>query len=144
MNYIEIALSFLEGLALIASPCILPILPLMLGASVDGGRKRPFGIITGFVFAFTAFAMLSRQIVNDLGIDLNIIKYGSLALLALFGFILLSEKLSAVFNHATGRFANLGSNLTANSGDGFFGGIFIGMLIGLIWTPCAGPMTALK
>ncbi|MBU6140776.1 MAG: cytochrome c biogenesis protein DipZ [Proteobacteria bacterium] len=142
MNYIEIALSFLEGLALIASPCILPILPLMLGASVDGGRKRPFGIITGFVLAFTAFAMLSRQIVNDLGIDLDIIKYGSLALLAFFGIILLSEKLSAIFNRATGKFANLGSNLTTNSGDGFFSGIFIGMLIGLIWTPCAGPILA--
>ncbi len=142
MNYIEITLSFLEGLALIASPCILPILPLMLGASVDGGRKRPFGIITGFVLAFTAFAMLSRRIVSDLGIDLNIIKYSSLALLTLFGFILLSEKLSAIFNRTTGRFANLGNNLGANSGDGFFSGIFIGMLIGLIWTPCAGPILA--
>ena len=142
MNYLEIGLSFAEGLALIASPCILPILPLMLGASVDGGKKRPFGIITGFVIAFTVFAMLSRQIVSSLGIDLDIIKYGSLVLLAVFGLILLSEKLSGIFNQLTSRFAGLGSNLTANSKDGFFSGIFIGMLIGLIWTPCAGPILA--
>lgn len=142
MNHIEIGLSFLEGLALIASPCILPILPLMLGASIDGGKKRPLGIIVGFVFAFTAFAMLSRQIVNSLGINLDIIKYGSLALLALFGAILLSEKLSAIFSNATSGFAHLGNKLSANSHDGFRSGIFIGMLIGLIWTPCAGPILA--
>ena len=142
MNYIEIGLSFLEGLALITSPCILPILPLMLGASIDGGKKRPLGIIVGFVFAFTVFAMLSRQIVNSLGINIEIIKYGSLALLALFGAILLSEKLSAIFSGATSGFANLGNKLSNNSQDGFFSGIFIGMLIGLIWTPCAGPILA--
>jgi len=139
---IEIGLSFLEGLALIASPCILPVLPLVLGASVDGGRKRPFGIITGFVLAFTTFAMLSRWLVSHLGINLDVIKYGSLAFLALFGLILLSERLSAVFSAATQRFANTGSTLTANAKDGFLSGILIGILIGLIWTPCAGPILA--
>lgn len=142
MNPIEIGLSFLEGLALIVSPCILPVLPLVLGASVDGGRKRPFGIITGFVLAFTAFAMLSRQLVNALGIDLDIIKYGSLILLGVFGLILLSERLSAFFSRLTQNFANTGTNLTANAKDGFGSGILIGMLIGLIWTPCAGPILA--
>ncbi len=142
MHPIEIGLSFIEGLALIASPCILPVLPLVLGASVEGGKKRPFGIITGFVLAFTAFAMLSRKLVATLGIDLDIIKYGSLIFLALFGLVLLSERLSAIFSGATQRFANTGSNLTASAKDGFFSGILIGMLIGLIWTPCAGPILA--
>lgn len=142
MNPIEIGLSFIEGLALIASPCILPVLPLVLGASVDGGKKRPFGIIVGFVLAFTAFAMLSRKLVATLGIDLELIKWGSLIFLALFGLVLLSERLSAIFSSATQRFANTGSTLTANAKDGFFSGILIGMLIGLIWTPCAGPILA--
>ena len=142
MNLIEIGLSFVEGLALIASPCILPVLPLVLGASVDGGRKRPFGIIVGFVIAFTAFAMLSRKLVGSLGIDLDYIKWGSLVFLALFGLVLLSERLSAVFSSATQRFANAGNSLTTNAKDGFFSGILIGMLIGLIWTPCAGPILA--
>lgn len=142
MNPIEIGLSFIEGLALIASPCILPVLPLVLGASVDGGKKRPFGIIVGFVLAFTAFAMLSRKLVATLGIDLELIKWGSLIFLALFGLVLLSERLSSIFSSATQRFANTGSTLTANAKDGFFSGILIGMLIGLIWTPCAGPILA--
>ena len=57
MHPLEIGLSFLEGLALIVSPCILPVLPLVLSSSIEGGRKRPFGIITGFVIAFTIFAL---------------------------------------------------------------------------------------
>ncbi|MFO1243454.1 MAG: hypothetical protein U1E36_09730 [Rickettsiales bacterium] len=126
MNLVEIGLSFLEGLALIASPCILPVLPLVLSASVEGGRKRPFGIILGFVLSFTLFALLSRQLVSALHIDLEYIKYGSLVLLAAFGIILLSEKLSASFGAWTQRFANAGTNLTANVHDGFLSGVVIG------------------
>lgn len=142
MSTLEIGLSFTEGLALIASPCILPVLPLVLSASADGGRKRPFGIILGFVIAFSLFALLSRKLVMAFNIDLDYIKYGSLILLAMFGLILLSSKLSEKFSELTGRFASAGSNFSANAKDGFFSGILIGMLIGLIWTPCAGPIIA--
>ena len=142
MNPVEIGLSFLEGLALIVSPCILPVLPLVLSASVEGGRKRPFGIILGFVIAFTLFALLSRKLVMAFHIDLDHIKYGSLILLALFGLVLLSESLSEKFSALTQRFASAGSTLTANAKAGFGSGILIGMLIGLVWTPCAGPILA--
>src|SRR5271155_2165026 len=125
MNPVEISLSFLEGLALIASPCILPVLPLVLSASVEGGRKRPFGIILGFVLAFTLFALLSRKLVMAFHIDLDYIKYGSLVLLGLFGLVLLSESLSVKFSVLTQRFANTGSNLTANAKAGFGSGILI-------------------
>ena len=127
---------------MIASPCILPVLPLVLGASVEGGRKRPFGIILGFVIAFTAFALLSRKLVMLLNINLDVIKYGSLVFLALFGLVLLSGKLSNKFSALTQRFADAGGNLSANAKDGFGSGILIGMFIGLVWTPCAGPILA--
>jgi cytochrome c biogenesis protein CcdA/thiol-disulfide isomerase/thioredoxin len=142
MNPIEIILSFLEGVALIASPCILPVLPLVFSASLDGGRKRPFGIIIGFVLAFTAFALLARKLVMISGIDSEIIRNISLVLLALFGLILLSEVMSAKFSNATQRFANAGGSLLNNNKDGFFSGVLIGALIGIVWTPCAGPILA--
>ncbi len=142
IQLLESGLSFLEGLALIASPCILPVLPLVLGASVEGGRRRPFGIIIGFVLAFTAFALLSRKLVMLLGINLDAIKYGSLVCLALFGLVLLSEKLSSRFSALTQRLAGAGSALSAEAKDGFCSGLLIGALIGLVWTPCAGPILA--
>lgn len=142
MNSLDIGLALLEGLALIVSPCILPVLPLVLGASVEGGRRRPYGIIIGFVVAFSAFAILARKLVLLLGIDLDLVKNTSLILLALFGLILLSKTLSDHFGALMSWAANLGNRLAAGGGEGLFTGIIIGALIGLVWTPCAGPILA--
>lgn len=142
MNFIETGLALLEGLALIVSPCILPVLPLVLAASVDGGKKRPFGIIIGFILAFTVFAFLSRKLVTAFGLDLDTIKYGSLALLGLFGLVLLSEKLTEKLARLTQPLANIGNTYSAKKTDGFFSGVGIGALISLVWTPCAGPILA--
>jgi cytochrome c biogenesis protein CcdA/thiol-disulfide isomerase/thioredoxin len=143
INLIEPALALAEGVALIVSPCILPVLPLVLSASIDGGRKRPFGIIIGFVLAFSIFALASRKIVNAFGIDLDIIKNASLVFLGLFGLVLLSSALSEKFSGLTQGFANAGNKYTTgNKPDGLLSGILIGAFIGLIWTPCAGPILA--
>jgi len=142
MNPIDIGLAFLEGLALIVSPCILPVLPLVLAASAAGGKSRPYGIIIGFVLAFSLFAILARKLVALLGIDLDLVKDASLVLLALFGLVLLSEKLSEKFSSLTQGAANFGNDLAAKGGEGLLSGILIGALIGLVWTPCAGPILA--
>ena len=142
MTPLESGLAFAEGIALIASPCILPVLPLVLGASVDGGKKRPFGIIIGFVLSFSLFALASRKIVGALGIDVPVVRNISLFLLALFGLVLLSSKLSEKFSAATQGAAALGGRLSSGGQGGLLSGIGIGALIGLIWTPCAGPILA--
>lgn len=142
MNTIDVGLAFIEGLALIVSPCILPVLPLVLAASVDGGKRRPYGIILGFVLAFSLFATVARKLVALLGIDLDVIKDVSLVLLALFGLVLLSAKLSQKFSALTQGAANFGNQLASAGGEGLLSGVMIGSLIGLVWTPCAGPILA--
>ena len=142
MSAIDIGLAFLEGVALIVSPCILPVLPLVLATSAGGGRRRPYGIIIGFVLAFTLFALAARQLVSLLGLDLDLVKNASLVLLALMGLVLLSSRLSKKFGALTQGLANLGNDLAATKGEGLLGGIAIGALIGLVWTPCAGPILA--
>jgi cytochrome c biogenesis protein CcdA/thiol-disulfide isomerase/thioredoxin len=142
MNAVDIGLAFLEGLALIVSPCILPVLPLVLATSATGGRSRPYGIILGFVLAFSAFAIAARELVSLLGIDLDAVKDVSLVLLALMGLVLLSAKLSEKFSALTQGAADIGNRLAGTGGEGLLGGILIGALIGLVWTPCAGPILA--
>lgn len=142
MNTVDIGLAFLEGLALIVSPCILPVLPLVLATSATGGRSRPYGIIIGFVLAFSAFAIAARELVSLLGLDLDAVKDVSLVLLALMGLVLLSEKLSEKFSALTQGAADVGNRLAETGGEGMLGGILIGALIGLVWTPCAGPILA--
>lgn len=142
MNWLDIGLSFVEGIALIVSPCILPVLPLLLSTSLSGGKMRPYGIITGFVIAFSAFVLLSREIIQALHVSPDVIRDGSLVLLLFFGLVMLSDKLSQKFSEWTQSFADLGSQLSQQNQGGYLSGCMIGALIGLVWTPCAGPILA--
>lgn len=143
MSMVDNVLAFIEGVALILSPCILPILPLILSASIDGGKTRPIGITTGFIVSFCLFAFFSRWLILTTGISLDVVKYASLLLLTLLGIVMLSGRLSEKFNALTQRLADVGNRFSSNSNEGgFVSGLGIGALIGLIWTPCAGPILA--
>jgi cytochrome c biogenesis protein CcdA/thiol-disulfide isomerase/thioredoxin len=143
-EFITIALAFLEGFALIISPCILPILPLLLSGSLEGGKRRPLGIITGFIATFALFTFFSRKLVQVSGIDLNVIRYISFGLLLLFGIIMLSSYLTEKFAQLTQRLANMTAIATPNAAiqGGFSSGLVFGGLLGIVWTPCAGPILA--
>jgi len=143
-NILNIGLGFLEGFALIISPCILPILPIILAGSLTGSKKRPFGIIIGFVLIFALFTFFSRKLVQYSGIDLNLIRDVSFIILILLGIVMLSTYLTEKFGQLTQRLANTGSTFSVvnNPQGGLISGILFGGLIAIIWTPCAGPILA--
>ncbi|WED43580.1 cytochrome c biogenesis protein DipZ [Legionella cardiaca] len=144
VDFLDVILAFFEGFALILSPCILPILPIVLAGSLSGSKKRPFGIITGFVISFSLFAFFSRQLVQYSGIDINLIRHISYGILLLLGIVMLSTYLSEKFSYFVQRIIGTGANLSRanNPQGGFVSGIFLGSLIAIIWTPCAGPILA--
>ncbi len=135
-------LAFIEGFALIISPCILPILPIILAGAIEGGRRRPLGIIFGFVLTFALFTFFSRDLVQHLAINLDLLRQIAFGLIFIFGLILFSDYLSEKFNRATQGLANVGSHLTANGKPGFLSGFILGLLISLVWVPCGGPILA--
>lgn len=141
---LNILLGFLEGLALIVSPCILPILPIILSGSLEGSKKRPIGIIIGFILTFALFTFFSREIVQYTGIHLIWVRYISYAILLLLGVVMVSTYLSQQFSVVTARVERMGSFLMGNPNTKgrFMDGVFFGGLVGLIWTPCAGPILA--
>jgi cytochrome c biogenesis protein CcdA/thiol-disulfide isomerase/thioredoxin len=141
-EFINIGLGFLEGIALVISPCILPILPIILSGSLTGGKKRPIGIISGFILIFSLFTLFSRKLVELSGIDLNLVRNFSFYLLIIFGAILISTKLSEIFSNLTQKISLFSGKIGNKPDDGFFSGILFGSIVALIWTPCAGPILA--
>lgn len=143
-DFITIILGFIEGFALIISPCILPILPIVLAGSLAGSKKRPLGIIIGFTLSFALVAFFSRKFVQYTGIDLNTIRHLSYLILLLLGLIMISSYLTEKFSRLTQNLANVGSSFSSviNPQGGFYSGLLVGGLIAIIWTPCAGPILA--
>jgi cytochrome c biogenesis protein CcdA/thiol-disulfide isomerase/thioredoxin len=133
--------AFLAGLFTVLSPCILPILPAILSAGTAQGRLRPLGIIIGLIASFTFFTLALTAIVQVTGISPNILRYGAIGLIFLFGLVMIFPRLSNLFAQITTPFANLGQVMTRPS-NGFGGGVIFGLALGLLWTPCAGPILA--
>ena len=145
---IDIALylrGFLEGLAITLSPCILPILPLILSASVSEEKNRPYGVILGFILSFSLFTLLSHWLLEALGLDPGIIQTVVYVLFFLFGLTLLFEGLSDKFSAQSQWFTKPGQWFQglSNNLKGFTGGLVLGVGLGFIWVPCAGPLLAI-
>ena len=137
--FLLIFFAFLAGIVTILSPCILPILPVVLSGSVAGGKKRPFGIITGFVVSFTFFTLTLSTIVKATGIPADTFRLLSIVIIIGMGLSLLLPQFQVVLEKLFSRLANLAPKATQ---DGFWGGILVGLSLGLIWTPCVGPILA--
>lgn len=134
-----VAFAFIAGVVTVLSPCILPLLPIIL-SSADGSKQKPLGVVTGFVASFTFFTLFLSSIVQLSGISANSLRFISIAVLAVFGLTLLIPAIQARLEILFSRFAGLAP--TGNQQAGFWGGILIGLSLGLLWTPCVGPILA--
>jgi cytochrome c biogenesis protein CcdA len=132
------ALGFLAGLLSILSPCVLPLLPMVLGSAATAHRFGVAALAAGVVVAFVAAGLL----VAGLGsaIDPDTLRTASAVLLGAIGLILLSTTLRNRFALATGGISNLGNRLSAGiAGNTFKGQFILGLLLGAVWSPCVGP-----
>lgn len=141
-----IAFSFLAGLATVLSPCVLPVLPAILSAGASGGRLRPLGLILGFIVSFAFFTLALTSLVQLFGLSANALRYIAIIIIGFFGLVMLIPSLSDRFAWFTSSVADLGAKIQSHSlqsgQSGFFSGVILGLALGLVWTPCAGPILA--
>lgn len=144
--FLLIFFAFLGGVVTVLSPCVLPVLPAILSVSAGQGRLRPLGVILGLICSFIFFTLALTTLVQALGISANILRYIAIGIIALFGVVALIPAMGDRFAVWTGGIANYGSSLQSKTrqfqSGGFWGGWLVGLALGLVWTPCAGPILA--
>ena len=132
-----IVIAFIAGLVTAVSPCVLPILPIVLAAGSGGDRRRPYLIITGLIASFAFFTLAATQIIRSLGLPDSALRDAAIVVIAVFGLTLLVPALSNAWDRASARLPAAGARLARK---GVPGGLITGVGLGLVWTPCAGPI----
>lgn len=137
--FILIIFAFLGGIVTILSPCILAVLPVILSGAT-GGKSKPLGIVSGFVLSFTFFTLFLTSLVNIVGISPNALRILAVVVLIVFGVSMLVPALRIWTEKMFSKVANLAPS--ADKGKGYASGLVIGLSLGLLWTPCVGPILA--
>ncbi|WP_412026865.1 cytochrome c biogenesis CcdA family protein [Deinococcus yunweiensis] len=130
--------AFVGGVLTVLSPCVLPVLPVLLSGTV-GGRGRPPGIIAGFIASFVLLTLFLASIVSALNLSPDVIRWAAVALLLAFGLTLAVPALHTRFELVMARAV---PQRQGRDGDGFLGGVLVGATLGVVWTPCVGPILA--
>ncbi|WP_318875815.1 cytochrome c biogenesis CcdA family protein [Sinorhizobium meliloti] len=135
-----IALGFLAGILSILSPCVLPLVPVVLSGAVAQHRLAPLALAGGVALSFTAIGLFVATVGFSIGLDLAVFRMASAVLLVVAGGVLLIPRLQTQFATAAGPLSNWTQNRFGGmSSAGFSGQFGVGMLLGAVWTPCVGP-----
>jgi cytochrome c-type biogenesis protein len=134
-----LALAFLAGGLSILSPCVLPLLPITLGAAA-GHRFGPVALAAGLSLSYVAVGLFVAVIGFSIGIDTDLFRGIAAAAIIAIGFLLVLPRLEGKLAVASGPMTNWADRrLAALRGSGLAGQFLIGALLGAIWSPCVGP-----
>src|ERR671928_42931 len=128
-----LVIGFLAGFLTAISPCVLPVLPILLAGGASGGRRRPYAIIAGLVLSFTVFTLTAAWIIDKLGLPDDFLRNAALVLLFVVAATLLVPQLGELLERPFLR-------LTRRRPSGSSGGFVLGLSLGLVFVPCAGPI----
>jgi cytochrome c-type biogenesis protein len=135
-----VGLAFLSGVLSTLSPCVLPILPLVLGAAASERRTGPAALAAGVGLSFAVLGLFVATIGFSIGLDNGVFRIVAAVLMIAVGFALIVPRVQARLAIVGGPIANWAdqrlSNLSTSSVAGQFG---IGILLGAGWSPCVGP-----
>jgi cytochrome c-type biogenesis protein len=134
------ALAFLAGVLSILSPCVLPLVPVVMAGAAAEHRAAPLALAAGVAISFTAIGVFVATIGFSIGLDMTVFRTTSAVLLVLVGAVLVMPQLQAKFATAAGPLSDwTQSRFRGMSTSGIGGQFGVGLLLGAVWTPCVGP-----
>lgn len=141
INFTTYGLSFIAGILSILSPCVLPLLPIIVGTALNTHRFGPYVLALGLTISFTVIGVFIATLGNSLGIEPELFRQVVAILFILFGIVLLSTKMQSFFTNMTNGLGNSGHRLINKfSTDSLAGQFGLGLLLGVVWSPCVGPI----
>ncbi|HEV7438492.1 MAG TPA: cytochrome c biogenesis protein CcdA [Methylobacterium sp.] len=136
----QLGLAFLAGLLSVLSPCVLPLLPLVLGAAASEHRLGPAALAAGLALSFTAIGLFVATIGFTIGLDTDLFREVAAILLVGVGLVLLVPAAQTRLAVAAGPVSNWAeSRFGGRSAAGASGQFGVGLLLGAVWSPCVGP-----
>jgi cytochrome c-type biogenesis protein len=135
-----VSLAFVAGVLSILSPCVLPILPIVLVAAASESRFGPAALAAGLSVSFVVIGLFAATIGYSIGLDVGVFRSVAAVLMIAIGAILLVPRLQTQVAVAGGPVANWGSRyMGAAQHGGLAGQGIVGLLLGAVWSPCVGP-----
>lgn len=138
MGPAALTLAFAAGLLTALSPCVLPLLPLVMG-SATRSRYGPAALAAGFVTAFTVIGVVLASVGTALGLSDTMVRNLSAALLVAAGAGMMSHRLQEAAGRWLSPLASASARLSSRADQGAGAPFLIGALLGGVWSPCVGP-----
>ena len=136
----DLALAFAAGLLSILSPCVLPLVPIVLGAAVAAHPLGAFALAAGLAVSFTALGLLLALVGFGLGIDPGLFRVAAAVIMIVLGAVLVVPSWQARLAAAGGPISSWADQRFGGfASSGLAGQFAIGLLLGAVWSPCVGP-----
>ena len=140
MSVATLGLALLAGVLSTLSPCVLPLIPIVLGTALSGHRFGPLALSLGLVISFAVLGTLITVATVSLGLSADAFRIAGAIVLAVFGVVLLSGALQRRMNAALAGAGAMGDSwLQRFQPEGLTGQLVVGLALGLVWSPCVGP-----
>lgn len=137
----QLGLSLAAGSLTTLSPCVFPLLPLVLGGALQRNRLAPLAMGAGMTASFAAIGMIVGALGPSLGLDGDVVRQAGAALLIAFALVMLVPALGERFTQWMLPLASGAHAASARlDGGSWLGALALGGVLGLVWSPCSGPL----
>ncbi len=135
-----VVLAFMAGMLSILSPCVLPVVPIVLGAAASEQRWGPVALAVGLALSFVTIGLFVATIGFSIGLDADLFRYVAAVLMIAVGLVLVLPRVAARLATAGGPMMTwVGQRFDGHHGSGLSGQFWLGAILGAVWSPCVGP-----